>query len=58
MFHTTPQNEAEHSTAKTVSLTPSHGCIHLKPLDIDIIFGLGEFKPQTLFIVHKYNEKI
>lgn len=58
MFHTTPQNEAEHSLGKKVQLTPSHGCIHLNPRDRDTILSLGGFKPKTIFVVHKYNEKI
>jgi hypothetical protein len=58
MFHTTPQNEAEHALGKKVDLKPSHGCIHLKPADRDFLIGLGAFKPKTIFIVHKYYEKL
>jgi hypothetical protein len=58
MFHTTPQNEAENALGKTVQLGPSHGCIHLNPRDRDTMLNLGAFKPQTIFVVHNYNEKI
>jgi len=58
MFHTTPDNEAEHLLGKPVKLVPSHGCIHLKPRDRDTILNLGAFKPKTIFVVHNYNEKI
>jgi len=56
MFHTTPDNEAQHRTGNTVKLVPSHGCIHLKPIDRDVITSYGAFKPKTPFIVHKYDE--
>lgn len=58
MFHTTPINEAEHAQGKKVSLMPSHGCIHLKPADRDILLATGAFQPKTIFVVHKYNERI
>lgn len=57
MFHTTPENEAQHAQGKPVKMTPSHGCIHLKPVDRDLIFSMGGFKPKTPFIVHKYHER-
>ncbi len=57
MFHTTPDNEAQHKRGKTVNLLPSHGCIHIKPADRDNLISMGAFKPETVFIVHKYNEK-
>ncbi len=57
MFHTTPSNEAEHARGLPVKLEPSHGCIHLKPADRDLLLSMGAFKPKTSFIVHKYHEK-
>lgn len=58
MFHTTPQNEAQHKQGLPVTLLPSHGCIHLKPADRDRLTLQGAFKPKTKFVVHKYNENI
>lgn len=57
MFHTTPDNEAEHALKKPVRLYPSHGCIHLKPADRDQLFAIGAFKRGTQFTVHKYTER-
>lgn len=57
MFHTTPQDEANTALGKKVNLTPSHGCIHLKPKDRDLLIAKKAFAPKTLFIVHKYHEK-
>jgi hypothetical protein len=58
MIHTTPENEAQASTRKKVILVPSHGCIHIKPQDRNILMALGAFNSGTSFIVHKYSEKI
>jgi hypothetical protein len=57
MFHTTPDNEAEVALGAPVRLTPSHGCIHLKPNDRDRLFTIGAFKRGTSFTVHKYYER-
>ncbi|BFM06048.1 L,D-transpeptidase family protein [Halioxenophilus aromaticivorans] len=57
MFHTTPENEAQHSRSDPIRLSHSHGCIHLKPSDREIIFTRGGFEPGTPFIVHKYHER-
>lgn len=57
MFHTTPENEAQHARGLPVQMVPSHGCIHLKPVDRDIITAYGAFKPKTIFIVHEYSER-
>lgn len=57
MFHTTPNNEAEHARGLSVALTHSHGCIHLKPAERQQLFAIGAFNPGTKFVVHKYNEK-
>lgn len=56
MFHTTPDNEAQQATGKPVIMTFSHGCIHLKPNERDLLITAGAFKPGTTFIVHKYHE--
>jgi len=57
MFHTTPDNEAEVALGNPVRLTPSHGCIHLKPNDRDRLFTIGAFKRGTSFTVYKYHER-
>ena len=57
MFHTTPYDEMRHTKKKPVRLVASHGCIHLKPAERDILFAIGAFKPKTDFIIHAYNEK-
>ena len=58
MFHTTPENEAQHALGKPVLLGPSHGCIHLTPADRNRLFHQGAFKPKTVFIVHRYHERL
>lgn len=58
MFHTTPENEAQSTQEKPIELSYSHGCIHLKPADRDVLASLGAFKAKTTFVVHKYDEKI
>jgi hypothetical protein len=56
MFHTTPVNEAQAATKAEVSLTSSHGCIHLKPFDRDRFIALKAFTKGTQFTVHRYDE--
>jgi hypothetical protein len=58
MFHTTPENEAQQALGKPVLLGPSHGCIHLKPADRNKLFHQGASKPKTVFIVHRYHERL
>jgi hypothetical protein len=57
-FHTTPDDEAATATGLPVSLAESHGCIHLKPNDIDEMIDKGYFRPETAVVVHRYNEGI
>ncbi len=56
-FHTTPDNEAETARGLPVTLAPSHGCIHLKPNDIDTLIGKGYFKAGNRVVVHGYKVK-
>lgn len=58
MFHTTPVDEAQYARGLSVGLTPSHGCIHLKPADRDKLMSLKAFTPGTRFVVHEYHEKL
>ena len=57
MFHTTQKNEAQHTRGLPIAMAPSHGCIHLRPVDRDRLFAVGAFKPGTRFVVRKYYEK-
>jgi hypothetical protein len=59
-FHTTPEDEAATAAGKPVDVTTttSHGCIHLKPKDIDEMIAKGYFKSGNTVVVHKYTEKI
>jgi hypothetical protein len=53
MFHTTVESEAKHGAA----LYPSHGCIHLRPMDRDTLLKkLHAFDKGTLIVIHRYDE--
>ncbi|WP_374948639.1 hypothetical protein [Mucilaginibacter sp.] len=65
-IHTTPDNEAVsaynlHRTPSqrpiALNLAESHGCIHVKPVDIDIMIGSGYLKKGQTIVVHSYNDK-
>lgn len=56
-IHTTQRNEYQTSHHRRVILEYSHGCIHIKPRDIDEMAQKGYLKVGNLFIVHKYNER-
>lgn len=55
-IHTTPDDEA--STAKGIAFTlkNSHGCVHVKPKDIDEMIAKGYIKKSNVFVVHAYTE--
>ena len=57
-FHTTPDNEAQQSSGQPVTLGESHGCIHLKPVDIDDLIAKSYFKSGNKVVVHKAGEKV
>ncbi len=57
-FHTTPDDEAATAAGKPVTLAQSHGCIHLKPNDIDEMIKKGYFDAGNLVVVHAYSEKV
>lgn len=57
-FHTTPDDEAGVVVGKPVTLSLSHGCIHLKPNDIDAMMAAGYFDSGNLVVVHPYKEKL
>lgn len=54
-FHTTPDDEAATAAGQGVTLQPSHGCIHLKPNDIDELIKKKYFAPANQVIVHGYD---
>jgi hypothetical protein len=58
MIHTTPINEAQTATSQPVGLEPSHGCIHVKPIDRDRFAKTGAFKQGTDFIIHDYKDVV
>ena len=57
-IHTTPGNEADTLQAKPVILSESHGCIHVKPVDIDAMISSGYLRPGNVVEVHPYTEKL
>jgi hypothetical protein len=57
-FHTTPPDEANTAAGRPVKLVESHGCIHLKPNDIDDMIAKGYFQAGNTVLVHKYSEKL
>jgi hypothetical protein len=56
-IHTTPANEAKHSRREAVTLSESHGCIHIKPADREEIMKQGGFKAGNQLVIHNYTEK-
>lgn len=57
MFHTTPDNEAQVKRGQPLVMTESHGCIHMKPPERDLLKKAGAFEYGTPFIVHAYSER-
>lgn len=55
-LHPTPEGEAGTAKGLPFSLGQSHGCIHLKPLDIDAMIASGYLRTGTRVVVHKYSE--
>lgn len=59
MIHSTPKNEAQTAVdARTVKMTTSHGCIHIKPIDRVSFLKLGAFRKGNLMIVHRPAEVV
>ncbi len=56
-IHTTPENEAQSALGKAIELDYSHGCIHVKPKDIDEMQERGYVKKGNLLVVHSYRQK-
>jgi hypothetical protein len=62
-MHTTPDNEAETALSRTdntvqVILFESHGCIHVKPDDIDDMKRKGYLQRGYKIYIHKYSDTI
>ena len=57
MIHTTPDNEAQVAQGTEVKLEPSHGCIHMNPLDRDKFYTAGAFDKGIDLVIHGYGEK-
>ena len=55
--HTTPRDEAATAAGQPVSLTDSHGCIHIRPVDRDEMMNLGYLQRGVHFVVKKYGVK-
>jgi hypothetical protein len=53
-FHTTPPDEGLTFQKAEVILAKSHGCIHVKPLDIDEMIAKGYMKKDTMVYIHDY----
>ena len=58
MIHTTPNNEGQISQGQAVTLFPSHGCIHVSPIDRDRLHAAGAFDRGVDLIIHGYNETV
>jgi len=52
MIHTTPVNEAQTSHGEAVTMEFSHGCIHVRPVDLGRLIGQGAVKAGNLLFVH------
>jgi hypothetical protein len=55
--HTTPDDEQATEQHKAVLLANSHGCIHLKPKDRELLYNAGYLKEGVPFEVRPYSEK-
>lgn len=60
-IHTTPNDEASEYTSRAKGMEPSydlqesHGCVHVRPTDIDTAVKAGYLKPNQPFVVHPYS---
>jgi hypothetical protein len=57
-LHTTPTDEADSALGRAVQLVESHGCIHIKPNDIDEMYKKQYLKKGNLVVVHRYDESL
>ena len=60
MIHPTPANEARVAQGRAnaeILLDESHGCIHVRPADIDDMIRRGYLRTGNALYVHPYSEK-
>ncbi len=57
-IHTTPYDEFSTAHQQPFDLGPSHGCIHIRPEDIDSFITLGYARPGNVIEVHPYTQTI
>lgn len=55
-LHTTPFDEAMTALKRPVTLEPSHGCVHLKPADVDEMISRKYLVKGRKVIVHRYKD--
>ncbi len=55
-IHTTPKTEAATARGETVILTESHGCVHVKPADIDEMTKKRYIATGVPLIIHTYDK--
>jgi hypothetical protein len=58
MIHTTPNNEGQVAQGQSAQLFPSHGCIHVSPVDRDKLHAAGAFERGVDLIIHRYDETV
>lgn len=56
--HTTPDTEAAAARGAATTLTHSHGCIHIDPLERDEMMARGYLNMGVLFVVRKFDEHL
>jgi hypothetical protein len=56
-IHTTPETEAMQSNKLPELLTMSHGCIHIKPSDRDVMVSQGYLQAGVRIIVRPYRAR-
>lgn len=56
-IHTVPENEAQRALGQPVRLGESHGCIHVRPADIDSMIKRGFLRKNTPVVVHGYADR-
>jgi L,D-transpeptidase catalytic domain len=55
-LHTTPQDELDTAAGRPVSLTNSHGCVHIRPVDRDLMTRNGWLRRGIPFVVEPYGQ--
>ncbi len=58
MIHTVPDNQGQTDQGLPVSMGYSHGCIHVRPVDLARLLRQGAFKAGELIVVHGPGEVV